>query len=73
MKCTGAWGGVTVVRKCNSHQESVKGIQINPRCWEHLGFSSNFLNLQCLLVFFCKSWLVKAAWIFKNIHEIPSL
>ena len=26
MKCTGAWGGVTVVRKCNSHQGGVKGI-----------------------------------------------
>ena len=26
-KCTGDWGGVTVVMKCDSHQGSVKGIR----------------------------------------------
>ena len=24
-RCTGAWGGVTVVRECDSHQGGVKG------------------------------------------------
>ena len=33
-KCTGAWGGVTVVRKCDSHQGGVKGVSVDGGvCW----------------------------------------
>ena len=41
MRCKGAWGGVTVVRKCDSQQGGVKGIrkvlvcQLMERCDGH--------------------------------------
>ena len=40
-KCTRAWGGVTVVRKCDSHQGDVKGVrkvyQLMEKCDGHGG------------------------------------
>ena len=26
--CKGAWGGVTIVRKCDSHQRIIKGLDM---------------------------------------------
>ena len=41
MRCKGAWGGATVVRKCDSHQGGVKGIrkvfQLMEMCDGHVG------------------------------------
>ena len=40
-RCNGVWKGVTVVRKCDSHQGGVKGIrkvcQLIERCDGHGG------------------------------------
>ena len=37
---TGAWGGVTDVRKCDTHQGGVKGVrkifQLMERCDDHM-------------------------------------